>query len=148
MENEAYGMAMRNAIQLAQEELDQLQAKLKEFEKIKQRIGDIKTFIEKGKILTGIFESPGQSAIEPPMTERPRLIRRRFDPEHKTVWERTRDLIKEFDRPMKVPEITKEFYARGWSLSENNGTEVIRTSMLNKPDVFCKLEDGSFELIK
>ncbi|MFZ2405411.1 MAG: hypothetical protein WAW41_09770 [Methylobacter sp.] len=62
--------------------------------------------------------------------------------------ERVKTILMEAGKPMRLSEITQEFRARGWELSDKYGMEVIRQIMKKNPDEFRKISKGLYELIK
>lgn len=127
---------------------NEIQAMEGELETKRTRLFWLDTFIEKGNLLLGIEVKP----IEP--DQQPSLLTESFfqGPESSLPIEKNQvegaiEILKEFGRPVKAREIAEGFYKKNWKLSKDNGTQIIRQSVLNKhPELFRKLEDNYFTL--
>ena len=124
---------IRFAIESAQRERDKLLEKLKEFEKIKERLSQIEAFINQGRILIG--DKPESKAV--------RIIR--FLGE-KTNADKAKGILEASGRAMRVPEIANEFRVRNWPLGEKNGMQILRNVLKGKPDLFVKVGIGTWDL--
>lgn len=64
----------------------------------------------------------------------------------KPVAEGGSEIIMEFNRPMKLDEIEREFHARRWKLSPKHGKEVLRFTFNKKKDIFIKMDQGFYDV--
>lgn len=132
----------RKAIEAAQRERNQLFEKLKDLQKIQQRLTQLDTFIEQGKLLAGIESFEGSS--EPtPLIER----KRGFgllppDDSEKPIYLKVMQLIKEAGKSLGLSEMAEEFRKRNWKLSEDNPRQVLRNTLKSKPQIFSTTEQG------
>ena len=132
---------IRFAIESAQRERDKLLEKLKEFEKIKERLSQIEAFINQGRILIG--DKPENIGMDKPESRAGRIIR--FLGE-KTNADKVIGILEASGRAMRVPEIANEFRVRNWPLSEKNGMQILRNVLKGKPDLFVKVGIGTWDL--
>jgi hypothetical protein len=132
----------RKAIDAAQHERNQLIEKLKDLEKIKQRLAQLDTFIEQGKLLVGI------ETIEVPSEPPPQIEKRKgfgliqLDGSKNPLYLKAVQLIKEAGRPLGLSEMVEEFRKRNWKLSKDNPRQVLRNTLKAKPEIFSKNEQG------
>jgi len=133
----------RKAIDAAQHERDQLIEKLKDLEKIKQRLTQLDTFIEQGKLLLGI------ESLKAPLGPMPHLIQRTrgfplftSDDSKKPIHLKAAQIIKEAGKPLGLSEMVEEFRKRNWKLSKDNARQVLRNTLKAKPEIFSKNEQG------
>jgi hypothetical protein len=125
-------------------ERDQLLEKLKEFEKIQGRIGQLEAFINQGKLLIG--DEPERIDTDKPETKAGRILRRLGE---KTNAEKIVEILKVTGRAMTVPEIVNEFKARNWQLGEKNRMQIIRNALKTKQgDLFEKVGIGLWDLFE
>lgn len=132
----------RKAIELAQHERNQLIEELKELEKIKQRLTQLDTFIEQGKLLLGIKSLEGSSEPTPQIEQRKGFGLLPIDDSAKPIYLKAVQIIKEAGRPMGLSEMTEEFRRRNWKLSEDNPRQVLRNTLKSKPQIFSTTEQG------
>jgi flagellar motility protein MotE (MotC chaperone) len=133
--------AIQRAIESAIKERDQLLEKLKEFDSIKERLDRLEVFINQGKLLIG--EEPEK--IDTQKSEStPRRILRLFG--EKTNPEKIMEILEASGRAMTVPEISNEFRARNWRLSEKNRMQILRNALKGKPEWFEKEGVGLWNL--
>jgi hypothetical protein len=132
---------IRKAIESAQLERDKLLEELKEFEKIKERLGQIEAFINQGKLLLGDKSRRNDvKELDSKPTRIPYLYGEKTNPE-KIV-----EILRASGRAMTVPEIANEFKARNWHLSEKSRMQIIRNALKGKPGWFEKEGTGLWNL--
>jgi len=132
---------IKKAIEAAEQERAQLIEKLKEMDKIKERLGQVEAFISQGKILIG--QQPSEilsKKIEDTDVRSIRFLRK------KPNYEKIVEIFKTTGRAMKLSEISNEFRARQWPLSEKNPLEILRTALKSKPLLFVKIGRGAWDL--
>lgn len=150
---------IKTAIDAAMREKESLDGKLKEMEKIKQRISQLDSFIKRGKILIGIDvdihtqtdqenhtigESHQTAAASQGSTVN--VVETTDEFESMPIHERAAKILSEAGHSMKLDRIAEEFHKRGWGLSSKHGKESIRMAFRRKPDIFSKEKDGSYSL--
>lgn len=138
-------------IESAQKELEKLQEELRRLEAIQVKCSDLQIAIDKAKVVAGV------SIDEPEEQSRQVIIRRRKigidkstkrDVSTMPMRDKVHSLLLEFNRPMKDEEIVQEFYKRGWKLSRNNGVESIRIMLWRNKDIFMKVGERLYNVIK
>jgi len=136
-----YHGSIRGAIESALRERDQLLDKLKEFDRLKEQLGQIEAFINQGRLLLG--DEPKN--VDTHKSEAGGLAMVHFLRE-KTNPEKILEILKATGRAMTVPEIVNEFRNRNWQLSEKNRMQIIRNALKGKPDWFGKEGVGLWNL--
>ncbi|MFZ0050224.1 MAG: hypothetical protein WAK96_00475, partial [Desulfobaccales bacterium] len=104
------------------------------------RLDQLEAFIAQGKALIGLSPASAVSASTSESAQVLRLFK------GKPNSEKVRDLLKEFNRPMHIPEIVQEFRKRNWPLSSKNPREVLRNTLRGKPEIFTKTKGGAYGL--
>ncbi|MGB8872712.1 MAG: hypothetical protein WCB64_09625 [Desulfobaccales bacterium] len=145
-----YEEAIKTAIESAMQERSQLLDKLKEFDKLKEQLGQIEAFINQGRLLLGggyaksEIKSPTQAfAVSGQISELFKSL------PGKTNAEKIVEVLKATGRAMTVPEIVKEFKARNWQLGEKNRMQIIRNTLKGKEGVlFKKIGIGLWDLME
>ncbi|MGO9374870.1 MAG: hypothetical protein ACLQBD_22620 [Syntrophobacteraceae bacterium] len=128
------------------EELQGMEAKQKRAAKLQQAIEDIK----------GLYSIPGESRegeskqTEYKLNKAQELIKvvaraRARKPDSQAA--RILAILNEFQRPMKTPEIAKEFFKRGYDLSRKNPNAVLKNALKIRADLFRRVADGVWEPI-
>ena len=132
---------IKKAVESAERERDQLLEKLKELEKVKERLGQVEAFISQGRILIGV--QPSKIVSDEPSRGDLGLV-----PfvKPKPNYEKILEVLKASGRSMTLSEISNEFRARQWPLSEKNPLEILRTSLKSKPHLFVKKGRGTWDL--
>jgi hypothetical protein len=107
-------------------------------EKLKERLARLDSFIQQGELLLRDAESKDKSTTmhqlgELKAQETIWVTKKGLEP---PAWERARQIMSETGKPMKLSEIAKEFHARNWQLSVKNGTEVLRSALNKRPEMF------------
>ena len=69
------------------------------------------------------------------------------NPETDPLWKGIRQILLDLKRPATAPDITRMLAQRGWKLTRN-GREIVRSTMLRKPDTFRKVGDGLYGLVE
>ena len=65
------------------------------------------------------------------------------------IWKGARLVLSQAKgRPMTVPEIKKMLQAMQWPIARDASTEVVRTSLIRKPEIFERVGRGLFKLRK
>lgn len=147
-----YQNAIKTAIESAMRERDQLLDKLKEFDKLKERLGQIEAFINQGRLLLGEdyakgdIKSPTQALAERVSGQISQLFK---SLPGKTNAEKIVEVLKATGRAMSVPKIVTEFRARKWQLGEKNRMQIIRNALKSKEGVlFKKVGIGLWDLME
>jgi hypothetical protein len=136
-------LKIADAIESASTELRDIQQQLEQFRRLEQRAKQLEDFIALGRILIGEV----QTADTPVSLVQPNSPPRRFTktPRRKrTVATCVRELLEEYQRPMRLMEITQELLDRKW-VKGKWAREVIRTA-LNRGDEFERIVTGVYAL--
>lgn len=129
---------IQKAIQAAELRHESLLVKLKDYEKTKQELARLELFITSGKNLLGVDTIKGTAetlthALSLPSgkaqtgTHKDRIIR----------------ILSDAGRALSLTEIATEYSKRNWTLSENNGREVLRGVIIRKKDAFKREIKGN-----
>jgi hypothetical protein len=62
------------------------------------------------------------------------------------LWQGARNILKGSIEPMSAKQIAEALTAMGWKLEGKTPIESIRTTLIRKPGVFERLDDGRFRL--
>ncbi|MGO8762527.1 MAG: hypothetical protein ACLP2P_01535 [Desulfobaccales bacterium] len=138
-----YHGSIRGAIESALRERDQLLDKLKEFDRLKEQLGQIEAFINQGRLLLG--DEPKNVD-----THKPKAGGLAMGPflSEKTNPEKILEILKATGRAMTVPQIVNEFRARNLKLSEKNRMQIIRNALKSKEGLlFKKVDIGLWDLM-
>ncbi len=137
---------IKKAIEAAQLEMKQVTEKLKDLQKYQQRLVQLTTFIEQGKLLIGEeSEEVSSESIKDTLLKstKPELLNLSIgDASEKPVYLKVVQIINEIGRPLNLTEMVEEFRKRQWKLSENNPREVLRNTLKTKPQIFMKTGQG------
>jgi hypothetical protein len=132
-----------DAIESASTELRDIQQQLELFRRLEQRAKQLEDFIALGRVLIGEAESVEIAEFPPKNEHQPRRFPK--TPRGKrTVATCIRELFEEYQRPMKLLEITQELLDRKW-VKGKWAREVIRTA-LNRGDEFERIVTGVYAL--
>lgn len=138
-------------IESAKKELAKLQEELKELEAKQRRVSDLQIAMDKAMSVAGIAPEIPNDSQPAPIASRV-LIRRRKgtgeDIATRPIREKVHALILEFGRPMTIKEIAQEFYRREWKLSKEMGVESIRVMLWKHKDIFMKVGEKLYDVIK
>lgn len=146
MENQTNHGGYRKAIEDAEQEKQELIAKLKDLETIQQRLSRLEIFIEQGKFLLGIEAQETPKPLIPPAKTKAEELLSLINEGKKPIHLRAMELMQEIGRPMEIEEIEEEFRKRNWKLSPNHGAEVLRRCFRGRPNVFSKNKKGLYSL--
>ena len=133
---------IKAAIEEAERELTGLLEKLKEYDETKVRIANIETFIKAGKAMVGVSEQSSGVGVISPSPELFPEKKSESDLIEKPHLQGITEILKETGRALSLREIAGEFHNRKWKLSEKNGRQVLRATVLRYPDKFKKIEKG------
>jgi hypothetical protein len=127
---------MVQVLEIAQEDLNQILERLKEFDQLNRERERLETLINFAKnylgktaqaeMPNGEIEAPeGGLGLEIPLIEKP-------------IAQGAMEIIREAGHPLTLKEIQDGFRKRHWKLSEKNGREVLRFTLRKKPEIFIK----------
>lgn len=139
---------MKKAIQDAQQEHGQLLETLKGYEKTKLRVAQLESFINMGKALLGVdvvaeeIKPVVQFSLLPqdatPAPDQSKNTELTLMPLKEGVLQ----ILTESDRALSLAEIADEFRKRHWKLSEKNGRQVLRGTMLRFTELVTRTVKG------
>jgi hypothetical protein len=141
-------ISIKQAIDEARFERDQLLEVLKGYEKTKQRVAQLDTFINTGIALIGddIPKDDGQLELIQPPQPTEEAKQETYDSQTAIVMPLLDGMItilKQSSRPLSLNEIADEFRRQNWKISEKNSREVLRAVIIRHPDKFTKAMDGN-----
>ena len=146
--NDAYKLA----VDAAQAELAELNAKLAEMEPVVRRKAIVEAFLQNASALQGIAAGNGGTATTIRVEAGETVL---FGDSvavdlvpggKKNLWEGARDVLASAKHPMTVPWIVKAMGARGWKFKAKWTTEIVRGSIQRKPEVFESRGKGFYAL--
>lgn len=130
------------AIMGAEQELDSLNERMKEYETLRLRMAQLETFLKAAKVVVGETDQLNQGASIPVTPELFARTDKESNISEKTHLESIAEILKEVSKPLSLSELAEEFKKRNWKISEKNGRQVLRASILRRPNMFNKSFQG------
>lgn len=126
------------AIELAQQEANDLMEQLKKFQKLQQRLIQLSTFIEQGKLILGIESLDTLKPTSSPGKKKGLGLIYPEDLEEQPIYLKVVQILRETGISMTLSDLAEEFRKRNWKLSKKNARQVLRNTMKAKPEMFLK----------
>ncbi len=138
---------IQKAVQDAQQEHARLLDTLKEYEKTRARVAQLEAFINLGIALLEITttKEEGKPENQPsllPKEAKPTLAQPRGKETVRTLKDGLLQILTESGMALSLAEIADEFRKRNWKLSEKNGRQVLRGTVLRIPDLVTRTLKG------
>jgi len=152
--------AYRKALEAAEREMNDVLAKLREFEELQNRAATLKSTIGGLTTLIGHLqverqetrtELPRQLEDEPVSSAAQLIILHDEVQSGPKRYEQIEQILRESGQPMSFSKIVQEFRARQWPLSKTAGVQIIRNVVIRKAEkkeLFMRNEAGLVGLIE
>lgn len=139
-ETEKYIEVAQRDLERVMEKLRAYDALLRERDRLEALINYLKNFLS-SKGITAVYGTIS-GTLQPVTGHAEGIV---F--QEKPLLEGVIEILREIGRPMKLSEITNEFYRRYWKLSKRNGPEILRNTMKKKLNsIFVKVNQGVYDL--
>ena len=137
----SYAGDIAKAIKGAEQELSSLNERIKEYEEIRLRMIQMETFLKAARAVVGVTDQVGETALSP-VTEPFPGTNEEINIAEKTHLKSIIEILKEVNKPLSLSGLVEEFKKRNWKISEKNGRQVLRASILRRPNMFNKSIQG------
>jgi hypothetical protein len=125
-------------IREAEEELARINAQLETLEPLKRQKAMIEGYLVKARLLAGDeSEVPPRAPVPEPTAA--------VSQSEAVLWEGVRRVLAHGGTPLRAGDIVRRLTDWGWTFTEN-GSEIVRTTMGRKPDIFERLGGGLYAL--
>jgi hypothetical protein len=145
--NQADEKAIRQGLEAAERQIAEIDARLAEIEKLRDRRSALESYIAHAKVLLGEQEQTPTVTTEL-LTYAQRLIasQRGGTGEEKPIWADAASILAKAQRPMPVPEIVEALRAGGRKFGGEHVTEVVRGALNRRPEIFENISKGRYAL--